>query len=87
MIKVFMTNSDEDFILDLGDEVKEINLVYKFQNGIDPKATLKITTASGVKRIVAGRINNMQFYTAKKEKTSINPFLADLAWMLKGGTA
>jgi hypothetical protein len=89
MIKVFMNDGD-DFIIDMGDEQKEISLVYKFNNGINPKASMKITMEGGaVKKVEASRINNMQFFTRPLESKQrmFNP-LESLAWIFgKGGRA
>ncbi len=70
MIKVFM-NSGDDFLIDLGSEQKELALLYKFQDGVHPEASLKLDVAGGEPvRVKVSQINNMQL--VQREQQNVN---------------
>lgn len=60
MIKIFMNDGD-DILLDLNNEEKERQLIYKFLNGLSPTTVLKLLIDGKVQKVPVSTINNMQF--------------------------
>jgi hypothetical protein len=76
MIKVFLKNNKQ-ITFELGDEKKELELVYRFHNGLDGNAVLKLKKSNRYisTRIRVSDIKNMQYLKSdmdKTDKTSIN---------------
>ena len=71
MIKVILKNN-ELITFELGDEKKELELVYRFHNGLDGNAVLKLKKRNKYisTRISVSDIKNMQYLKNEMDKTT-----------------
>jgi len=71
MIKVFLKNKKQ-ITFELGDEKKEIDLVFRFHNGLDGNTVLNLKTSNTKisTRIRVSEIQNMQCLKGEMNKTA-----------------
>jgi hypothetical protein len=83
MIKVFLKNN-QTIKFELGDEKKEIELVFRFHSGLDGNAVLKLKKSHYLEeytRVRVSDIQNMQYSKDELDKTTTtginNPFYSE----------